>query len=173
MLLKSRASLTCFRACFLPGRAKDVSAPRYLSMLVKFIFIYTKASTCYTEQIVIPVTPLCYVVYMLWKIYPPHPPQQNGGLKCWCENNEIFTVHWLFFNKTSYEPTTPCNVCGHPSVLPTDHLAFFVNFTTFTQLIFKNLPHICRAAVSGFGSRLKKILFGRTSTRADRLKIFI
>jgi hypothetical protein len=29
MLLKSRASLTCFRACFLPGRAKDLSAPRY------------------------------------------------------------------------------------------------------------------------------------------------
>jgi hypothetical protein len=29
MLLKSRASLTCFWACFLPGRAKDLSAPRY------------------------------------------------------------------------------------------------------------------------------------------------
>jgi len=28
MLLKSRASLTCFRACFLRGRAKDFSAPR-------------------------------------------------------------------------------------------------------------------------------------------------
>ena len=27
VLLKSRASLTCFRACFLPGRAKDLSAP--------------------------------------------------------------------------------------------------------------------------------------------------
>jgi len=26
MLLKSRASLTCFRVCFLPGRAKDISA---------------------------------------------------------------------------------------------------------------------------------------------------
>ena len=32
MLLKSRASLTCFRACFLPGRAKDLSAPGYLSL---------------------------------------------------------------------------------------------------------------------------------------------
>ena len=29
MLLKSRASLTCFRVCVLPGRAKDLSAPRY------------------------------------------------------------------------------------------------------------------------------------------------
>jgi len=27
MLLKSRASLSSFRTCFLPGRAKDVSAP--------------------------------------------------------------------------------------------------------------------------------------------------
>ena len=29
MLLKSSASLTCFRACFLPGRTKDLSAPLY------------------------------------------------------------------------------------------------------------------------------------------------
>ena len=29
MLLKSRASLTCFRACFLPGLARDLSALRY------------------------------------------------------------------------------------------------------------------------------------------------
>ena len=28
MLLKSRASMTCFRACFLPVRAKGLSAPR-------------------------------------------------------------------------------------------------------------------------------------------------
>ena len=29
MLLKSRASLTCIRACFLPGRVKNLSAPGY------------------------------------------------------------------------------------------------------------------------------------------------
>ena len=29
MLLKSRASLTCFLACFIPGRAKELSAPGY------------------------------------------------------------------------------------------------------------------------------------------------
>jgi hypothetical protein len=29
MLLKSQASLTRFRNCFLPGRAKDLSAPLY------------------------------------------------------------------------------------------------------------------------------------------------
>ena len=31
MLWKSRTSLTCFRACFRPGRAKDLSAPRYIA----------------------------------------------------------------------------------------------------------------------------------------------
>ena len=30
MLLKSRASLTRFRSCFLPGWAKDLSAPWYI-----------------------------------------------------------------------------------------------------------------------------------------------
>jgi hypothetical protein len=35
MLLKSRASVTCFRACFLLGRAKDLSAPRYVQRQVK------------------------------------------------------------------------------------------------------------------------------------------
>ena len=32
MLLKSRASLTRFRACFLPGRTKDLSARRYIKL---------------------------------------------------------------------------------------------------------------------------------------------
>jgi len=31
MLLKSRKSLTCFRACFLLGRAKELSASRYIN----------------------------------------------------------------------------------------------------------------------------------------------
>ena len=30
-MLKSRASLTCFRACFFPGRAKDLLASRYIN----------------------------------------------------------------------------------------------------------------------------------------------
>ena len=37
MLLKSRASLTCFRAFFLPGRAKDLSAPRQNSHYIEYI----------------------------------------------------------------------------------------------------------------------------------------
>jgi len=39
MLLKSRASLTCFRACFLPGRAKDLSPPRY-NVVIPFAIGY-------------------------------------------------------------------------------------------------------------------------------------
>ena len=40
MLLKSSASLTCFRACFLPGRAKDLSAPRNIHLLYIDIWQY-------------------------------------------------------------------------------------------------------------------------------------
>ena len=41
MLLRSRASLTCFRACFLAGRAKDLSAPRYILCV---LFCHTSLS---------------------------------------------------------------------------------------------------------------------------------
>ena len=41
MLLKSRASLACFRACFLPGRAKDLSASLYY--IIHFNNIETRA----------------------------------------------------------------------------------------------------------------------------------
>ena len=37
MLLKSRASLTCFRACFLPGRTKNLSAPGIYIYIYLFI----------------------------------------------------------------------------------------------------------------------------------------
>ena len=43
MLLKSRASLTCFQASFLPGRTKDLSAPRVpkpFSAVLKIDIIY-------------------------------------------------------------------------------------------------------------------------------------
>jgi len=46
-MLKSRASLTCFRACFLPGRAKDLSAPRYLYLhLLYLYFLYLYLFRC-------------------------------------------------------------------------------------------------------------------------------
>jgi len=38
-LLKSRASLTCYRACFLPGRTKDLSAARYFFEQMALLFI--------------------------------------------------------------------------------------------------------------------------------------
>ena len=43
MLLKPRASLTCFRACFLPGRAKDLSAPGIMCVCVcvcVYMYVY-------------------------------------------------------------------------------------------------------------------------------------
>ena len=36
LMLKSRVSLTCFQACFLPGRAKDLSAPWVLQCALRF-----------------------------------------------------------------------------------------------------------------------------------------
>ena len=38
MLLKSRASLTSFRACFLPGRPRDLSASRYIHNYIHLFF---------------------------------------------------------------------------------------------------------------------------------------
>ena len=52
MVLKSRESLTCFQASFLPGRAKDLSAPLYYIIyfnnietraVIKFFFLQDKA----------------------------------------------------------------------------------------------------------------------------------
>jgi len=49
MLLQSRASLTCFRACFLPGQAKDLPAPRdnSLSAFEKL----RNATTCFLMSV--------------------------------------------------------------------------------------------------------------------------
>ena len=51
MLLKSRASLTCFRACFLPGRAKDLSAPGIVMRYVDWLL----PSSHSTQRMTIPV----------------------------------------------------------------------------------------------------------------------
>ena len=39
ILLKSRASLTCFRACFVAGRTKNLSAPRYKNLTLVVLFL--------------------------------------------------------------------------------------------------------------------------------------
>jgi len=46
MLLKSRDSLTCFRACFLPGRAKGLSEPLYIRTIM-FKFVVLSLNTFY------------------------------------------------------------------------------------------------------------------------------
>ena len=46
-LLKSHASLTCFRACFLPGRDKDLSAPRYSQLYDKIVLNKINSSGLY------------------------------------------------------------------------------------------------------------------------------
>ena len=53
MLLKSRASLTCFWACFLPGRAKDLSAPRYFHYL-QVLFNLISPSFLWSSLFLIP-----------------------------------------------------------------------------------------------------------------------
>ena len=45
MLLKSRASVTFFRACFLPGRAKDLSTHRY-EPLLEYRSYYGSTTPC-------------------------------------------------------------------------------------------------------------------------------
>jgi len=60
MLLKSNASLTCFRACFLPGRAKDLSVPRYQPKKSPFVkekkVVLTSLQNLATGRSFIPAT---------------------------------------------------------------------------------------------------------------------
>ena len=72
MLLKSCASLTCFRACFLPGRAKDLSAPWYyqngrctwLSACTNIISVASAVADCHLCKIFLFNVLLCQVTYM-------------------------------------------------------------------------------------------------------------
>jgi len=49
ILLKSRAPLTCLRACFLPGRAKDLSAPRYIPERNHVCTVYSVTAVLYLQ----------------------------------------------------------------------------------------------------------------------------
>jgi len=77
ILLKSRASLTCFRASFLPGRAKDLSALRYvfLSFLylrflhLKIIFGCKVSFGTYTNQRVKFLQMNCNQIFITRNIY--------------------------------------------------------------------------------------------------------
>ena len=56
ILLKSRASLTFFRACFLPGRAKDLSALRYLSHTSYYLILTVCQTLCPSTSVVVFMT---------------------------------------------------------------------------------------------------------------------
>ena len=50
LLLKSRASLTSFRVCFLPGRAKDLSAPLYFTLNSYFLIFFYQSYPCNKDK---------------------------------------------------------------------------------------------------------------------------
>ena len=58
MLLKSRAYGTCFRACFLPGRAKDLLAPPYFPHTYTHTHTHTHTRTRTNQYL---LTPWCRV----------------------------------------------------------------------------------------------------------------
>ena len=72
MLLKSCASLTCFRACFLPGRAKDFSAPQYTREWVSVLFYAADEGSMVCRNVC-----LCLPIYtallgIFWKCFDFH-----------------------------------------------------------------------------------------------------
>ena len=52
--------LTCYRACFLPGRAKDVSAPRYIGLHVKYLLLLSDFNPLNAE-----LNPICHLLGLL------------------------------------------------------------------------------------------------------------
>jgi len=78
MLLKSRASLTYSRACFLPGRAKDLLASRYIIQYIHTQYIYsgTVYSYIYKRMYVHARAVECAAttVFMIWQL---------AGLRAW------------------------------------------------------------------------------------------
>jgi len=91
MLLKSHASLTCFRACFLPGWAKDLSAPQYLRtnsdlyhVHHKLIGFYKRDEKCLQRGTnwVFKWSSLRFVCKgLIWSIYIWKPHNKMVGVK--------------------------------------------------------------------------------------------
>jgi len=65
MLLKSRTSLTCFRAYFLPGRAKDLSALRYWQTTLSFLTLVICSTDVWWWNFCIPSTKYAYHFYTI------------------------------------------------------------------------------------------------------------
>ena len=68
VLLKSRASLTCFRTCFLPGGAKDLSAQRkFLQITMEFSRTSPNFVKC--ERLIFPAPKEAVVLIMIGSYY--------------------------------------------------------------------------------------------------------
>jgi len=77
ILLKRRASLTCFRACFLRGRAKDLSAPLYYVCVCVYIYIYIYICVC----VCVCVCVYIYIYIYIYKIHFKMPSKNIPGVK--------------------------------------------------------------------------------------------
>ena len=76
MLLKSRASLICFRACFLPGRAKDLSAARQERTCLQYLRFHTCTydKHCHIQHLFIPIAlPVEMTAECPTKLHLQHP----------------------------------------------------------------------------------------------------
>ena len=129
MLLNSRASLTCFQACFLPGRAKDLSAPRvratrfniqkfYMVLALRWVFctdLRTDSDLCFIHHRLVFITVVesvysavrtdslykaDYVSPLKGKIIPRKiPTVLEANKKCW--RLETRCMH--FHSKATYK----------------------------------------------------------------------
>jgi len=113
ILLKSRASLTCFRACFLPGRAKDISAPRYYN--TDFFFYMTDWNTRTSNFW------LCSEIPVMWIGFKP---QISVCSKCvskpiWCVHPEGTHLQTNVCIRNSHDNVYACFRGRHFSFLLT------------------------------------------------------
>ena len=88
MLLKSRASLTCFRACFRPDGAKDLSAPRENWRNNMFSFFSSFSRTNNGSR------PRCWVFSWIWSIHYSNSLQRGKGIKVSLCMPQIHVREW-------------------------------------------------------------------------------
>jgi len=100
VLLKSRASLTCFRACFLPGRAKDLSAPGIRTVYFRWdiavvLTVAQLSAQCsQTQRIHIYVATRCFCIACLnnYMFRPLYRPSSGCTLSYYKANYTICTA---------------------------------------------------------------------------------
>ena len=101
MLLKSRAFLTCFRVCFLPGLAKDLSAPRQCVLPV-FLPVNKAAVSRSLGG--------CRRLYLLKSIVNQEPIFSGAKLVNHMEKQTVLRKYYLTpnLNSLSQEDTLKC-----------------------------------------------------------------